>query len=267
MQERWLSPRVLHYGRDQILLECGELDACETYPGGLPKSLRNARSGFKLDPDFEREIGQQDVYTYTKSDLKFLHRSTWSSMIDKYSVTSLTKGEDKLVAISSIAKRRQSLLDDEYLAGLWRKNLPCQLSWSVNNHDPAYFLPLTRPRPYRAPSWSWASVDGQMMSQAWANDDIFLITVSDAGVTPVGADSTGQIKDGFIRLNGRIFLADLVLRSELFRRSRLEPRHFTLRVDSEVFETLYRPDANPEALRGLSVYYLPFQSYVHENTP
>ena len=259
MQERWLSPRVLHYGWDQILWECSELDACETYPGGLPKPLDNARSGFKLDPELIalRDQQQDDV---TVSDMDLWHRNTWDCIVHRYSVTSLTKKEDKLVAISGIAKRMQISFDDEYLAGLWRKNLPSHLLWFVINSGPPRSLTPTRPRPYRAPSWSWASVDGEVLSYGVRNNGI-IITILDAVVTPVGADSTGQIKDGSIRLSGRILPAELV------RPSGPGPRYITVRVDSEVFETYYLHDTNPEALDGLSVYILPIRSYDLDNTP
>ena len=259
MQERWLSSRVLHYGEDQILWECSELDACETYPSGLPKSLHNAVSGFKLDPELIalRDF-QQDGCTESVVDLS--HRSIWSSLVNRYSVTSLTKKEDKLVAISGIAKRMQSLLDDEYLAGLWRKDLPYQLLWSVITNGQARFLAPTRPRPYRAPSWSWASVDEAVSVEGGRCDGI-MITILDAVVTPVGADSTGQIKDGFIRLNGRIFPAELVQCSAQL------PRYMTVRVDSEMFETTCYLDVKPEALGGLSAYLLPIRSYDYKNTP
>ena len=39
VQERLLSPRILHFGRDQIAWECRELEACETFPIGLPAML------------------------------------------------------------------------------------------------------------------------------------------------------------------------------------------------------------------------------------
>lgn len=256
MQERWLSPRVLYYGRDQILWECNELEACETYPGGLPKSLRDWRSGFKLDPDFDIKIGQQDGYTYTESDPDSSYGEKWASIVGKYSVTSLTKGEDKLVAISGIAKRMQGFLNDEYLAGMWRRNLAPQLLWMSHDTKLGKGGLLPRPRPYRAPSWSWASVDGAVnCNEGWY--DGIIVTILDAVVTPVGADSTGQIKDGFIRLNGRILPAELVQRSGLI----------TVRVDSEVFETVYDPDTKAGALGGQSVYVLPIRSSDIEDTP
>lgn len=103
-------------------------------------------------------------------------------------------------------------------------------------------------------------MDGAVAGIGWYTDGI-IITILDAVVTPVGLDSTGQIKDGFIRLNGRIFLAELV------RPSGPGLKYITVRVDSEVFETFYYPDSKLEALGGLSVYLLPIRSYDYENTP
>ena len=44
---------------------------------------------------------------------------------------------------------------DEYLAGLWRKDIEKQLLWFAKSPstEAKYFA-------YRAPSWSWASNDG-----------------------------------------------------------------------------------------------------------
>ena len=253
MQERWLSPRVLHYGRDQLLWECGELDACETYPGGLPKPLRDLRSGFKLDPELLKPLEYRSAIT---SDPDLLYRGLWYEIVAKYSGTNLTKGEDKLVAISGIAKRIQGLLDDEYLAGLWRKNLPFQLLWTVEHRWPGTYLHLTRPRPYRAPSWSWASVDDVVWTRI-ADDGTILTTILDAGVTPIGADSAGQIKDSFIRLNGRIYPAEVVSRPGY------EKIESGLQVNSKDLHGYCMLDTQPP-LGTVNVYYLPIRSYIDE---
>ena len=260
MQERWLSPRVLHYGRDQLLWECRELDACETYPDGLPKPLRNALSGFKLDPEVSRTLGYSGEANATTHDPALLYRDIWNNIVNKYTITSLTKGEDKLVAISGIAKRIQGLLHDEYLAGLWRRHLPSQLLWEVRDRVRMTRLPSARPRPYRAPSWSWAFVDDEVHS-AYETDDGILIAILDAVVTPVGPDSTGQIKDGFIRLNGRIFLV------ELFRDPVLQKTSPKLRMNSEDLGGLFRLDTQFPAIGTTSVYYLPIRSHTYENEP
>ena len=260
MQERWLSPRVLHYGRDQILWECSEFDACETYPDGLPKPLRNQHSGFKLDTELVGPLGYWRQTDAATPDPDLLVRGIWSGIVGRYSVTSLTKGEDKLVAISGIAKRLQGLFDDEYLAGLWRKSLPSQLLWSVERSEVETNLQLTRPRPYRAPSWSWASVDQKVNIWGWSYDGI-LITILDAVVSPVGPDSTGQIKDGFIRLNGRILLAELLITPVL------QKPHADLRMSSEDLKGLCILDTQLQAIDTTAVYFLPIRSHIYENKP
>ena len=48
-------------------------------------------------------------------------------------------------------------MDDEYVAGLWRKSLPTALLWGSD-------WPCSpNPCAYRAPSWSWAAYDGRVL--------------------------------------------------------------------------------------------------------
>ena len=249
MRERWLSPRVLHYGRDQILWECSELDACEAYPDGLPRPLRDRLSGFKLGREFLEHLA------YFEKDMATPY-NLWHSIVEKYSVTSLTKGDDRLVAISGIARRMRGLLDDEYLAGPWRKSLPSQLLWQVHS-ELVTELHHTRPTPYRAPSWSWASVDQRVRFMPEHNGDS-LITILDAGVTPIGPDSTGQIKDGFIRLNGWIFPA------KLRRDPVLQGTHVKLRMNYDDLPALCFLDTQFRAIGTLTVYILPILYYLVE---
>ena len=258
MQERWLSPRVLHYGRDQLLWECSELDACETYPDGLPEPLRNGLSGFKLDAELMGPLGYWRKIDAATPDPDLSFHRIWSDIVWRYSFTSLTKGEDKLVAISGIAKRLQGILNDEYLAGLWGKYLPSDLLWSVEEMETN--LQLARPKPYRAPSWSWASVD-QRVSIWYKSYDVLLITILDAVVIPIGPDSTGQIKDGFIRLNGRLSVA------ELLRMPVLEETYVKLRVSSENLEGLCTLDTKLQAIDTITVYFLPICSDSYKNEP
>jgi hypothetical protein len=83
----------------------------------------------------------------------------------KYSLRRLTFSRDKLVAIQSIANEMLSTYPDsdvpgsdlgEYIpfAGMWVSNLRTELLWRPWNGIPSY-----APE-YRAPSWSWAAVDG-----------------------------------------------------------------------------------------------------------
>jgi hypothetical protein len=72
----------------------------------------------------------------------------------------LTFNEDKLAAISGLARRACQNMRDIYLAGLFKNDLARGLMWK--RADKAV---LRKPKKYRAPSCSWASLDGRV---CWA---------------------------------------------------------------------------------------------------
>jgi hypothetical protein len=81
----------------------------------------------------------------------------WPTLIEMYSECHLTISSDKLVAVSGLARNLQSQTKEQYVAGLWREELELQLCWGVS------FERYTQTAlPYRAPSWSWVSVDSQI---------------------------------------------------------------------------------------------------------
>lgn len=71
---------------------------------------------------------------------------------------------DKLIAFSTIPKTLSR--PGRYLAGLWETDLPCNLLWKVTH----LWFPSSgtvdkrkaKLETYRAPSWSWASADGEV---------------------------------------------------------------------------------------------------------
>jgi hypothetical protein len=80
--------------------------------------------------------------------------------VKKYSRLKLSDGEDKLSALSGLAKHFAEKTMSVYLAGMWRDDLPRSLCWRVKNFASDNFLTQERRRtPYRAPSWSWVSVE------------------------------------------------------------------------------------------------------------
>jgi hypothetical protein len=60
----------------------------------------------------------------------------------------LTKEDDRLIALSGVAQQLQLHLDDEYLAGLWRKDLLNELVWYSS-----FFTKGPRPANYRGMSF------------------------------------------------------------------------------------------------------------------
>lgn len=127
-----------------------------------------------------------------------------------YTKRDLSFSADKLIAFSAIAKTvgRSS----RYLAGLWESELPCNLLWKVYHvwFPIAGDIDKRRPRlsTYRAPSWSWASVDGEVRCDTIELDSSGLelacdvldcqITLSDPFL------EFGAVSQGYITIRGRI---------------------------------------------------------------
>jgi hypothetical protein len=117
----------------------------------------------------------------------------WAKVISVYTTGNLSHEEDKLVAISRLATRFKGLLRDaDYLAGLWKWNIVHQLLWETHPESVRGRTSSQRPKNYRAPSWSWASVDGEIfpwrpIGQAHSEYHVFA-EVLDVNVTTVNND-------------------------------------------------------------------------------
>lgn len=92
----------------------------------------------------------------------------WQRIVQRYSVCDFTFMKDKPVAILGVAEMmstamKTQLLPTAYWAGLWLRDMQCQLTWTVarrglrrNNH---------------APSWSWTSIEGPVQWQ-WPDEEV-----------------------------------------------------------------------------------------------
>ncbi|KAF6834424.1 hypothetical protein CMUS01_06161 [Colletotrichum musicola] len=88
---------------------------------------------------------------------------------------------------------------DTYYAGLWRTKLVQQLCWYVGT---------PQPRPncgYRAPYWSWASVDGGVYLTAVEPAISYWADVVDVKVDIKTDDCTVSITGGSLKVRGCIF--------------------------------------------------------------
>jgi hypothetical protein len=106
--------------------------------------------------------------------------------------------KDKSVAVSGIAKAIQDKFKGlEYLAGLWREDVESQLWWGADGKS------RTRPQSYRAPSWSWASIDSSVRLPIKSSHHFTsFVEILEAVTKPLGTDPTGQVESGFIWLVG-----------------------------------------------------------------
>jgi hypothetical protein len=111
-------------------------------------------------------------------DLRGLFREafieTWMNIIEHFTARDLSKKKDKLPAISALARKASDRQSSDYLAGIWKKDLVYELGWMsfsctlpsressiAQSDDGIHYSHSYISKPlYRAPSWSWASVDG-----------------------------------------------------------------------------------------------------------
>jgi hypothetical protein len=200
LQERVLAPRIVHYCAREIFWECHELQACERFPTGLP-TIQGASNLLN---------GNIFCYHQTTPDRVTRALKKWKEIVSVYSSCALTKEEDKLMAISDIATEMQKMLgNDKYLAGLWRSQLPDGLCWTVLSVGRS-----TRPKTYRAPSWSWTSLDGEVATSphprnSYIKKKLFPApNILDIETTLVDENSCGQISNGFLKIQGKTMLLE-----------------------------------------------------------
>jgi hypothetical protein len=149
LQERLLPPRTLYFGRDQIAWECRQGNGYETLPdqfneGNLAMSPRNF---FALLTEVNPLLDTGNI-------------QIWSFIVQDYTRRRLTVSRDKLVAISGVARILVPVYGTDYVAGLWVKDLLRLLVWyKYSGSSAARDVTMI----YRAPSWSWASVDGSVL--------------------------------------------------------------------------------------------------------
>lgn len=214
VQERLLSPRVLHFGKRQLLWECNQLRACDFYPNGLLAIHRDSASDSTSDKFLKKSV-TTILHGVSDNALTSYHmREAWNDLVQHYTRCNLTISKDKLVAISGIVKRLQPFFKTDYLAGLWRDDLLEQLLWHVESYDGERRDLAGEQRPeYRAPSWSWASIDAPIGPRPnpipgvirLVTTEVHMATIIEAHVTPVTEDATGQIANGYVRLRASLF--------------------------------------------------------------
>jgi hypothetical protein len=155
-QERHLSPRIIHFGRTQIFWECHECLASEVspllakspfHPGALKQTLHEHTME-------QRELsssqsGCNEITPILDDRLYY----SWLAFRRSYSRCSMTREEDKLVALQGIAQQYALATGDQLVAGLWRSRLIQELTWRRERLG----RPARSATIWRAPTWSWAS--------------------------------------------------------------------------------------------------------------
>jgi hypothetical protein len=260
LQERTFSTRIIHFSAQQLFWECMTLEASESYPQHMFKirglthwkdwSLDNwARTG---------GLGPGRQWGPVKTPPEAEPYRIWNILVGHYTASALTKAQDKLIAIGGLALDLQTHFSDkdQYIAGLWRKHLVTQLLWEVD------FLPREHPpNTFRAPSWSWASVDGTVggLKHNVEQDYESLVEVLDVKVTYVNHNITWGVADGFLRLKCMLIkLSEKVALEKDNSDPVGHPRRFKLSIDDHnMRDSLMWFDYNSGPYINCRIYAMP----------
>ncbi|KAF2425565.1 HET-domain-containing protein [Tothia fuscella] len=211
LQERELSTRSIHFAQNQLLWQCKTLKSSSELPwhevqpvdDWMPQPMENF-----VDEDLS-------------DDGPVVTRDRWYMLMEDYMSRLLTEDGDKLPALSGLAQNFQPQMPlGRYLAGLWTNHLPQALLWTTGS---AYgsqnkSSSAKRSTQYRAPSWSFLSIDGTVSyesqrlvphSRPRPDENGGSYSTSDLNVLgfevqPSGTDAYGSIKKASLSLCGKM---------------------------------------------------------------
>ncbi|KAI1151284.1 heterokaryon incompatibility protein-domain-containing protein [Nemania diffusa] len=161
-QERIMSTRILHYTPYGMLWECAQTFWTESpKPEVRINDIYRTNSVGSLDKrqhdilgHIERWFQRRKNIPAEPPDQELLNKAlrAWFHCVTEYSGRDLTHATDKLPAIAALADVFSDGLGD-YLGGIWSRFLSRCLAWEATGVSRKILAE------YRAPSWSWASID------------------------------------------------------------------------------------------------------------
>ncbi|ORY10210.1 heterokaryon incompatibility protein-domain-containing protein [Clohesyomyces aquaticus] len=183
-QERLLSPRVVHFASKELWWECSSSLTCEC-------------------EEYDRTHSNNATIPKTKIYIKGHHQShsqsdtvevdpPWNKIVNEYSEKQFSFQKDIFPALQGLAKRMQRPAGPAYLAGLWEDSLLLDLLWVSRG--------TRRPKEWRAPSWSWASVVGPITMYRRPKALNTVAHIVRVETVPLGEDPFGELKSGILEI-------------------------------------------------------------------
>ncbi|KAG0647242.1 hypothetical protein D0Z07_7017 [Hyphodiscus hymeniophilus] len=233
LQERELSPRILYFTKHTLLFECRKARST----GPLLQELRGPdsdRETFLAPKEYvamnsknRRCLDQPAPEDMTWQSRRSLIRENryldWMNMIEGYSERTLSTPTDKFPGLSGLASEFAYILDDQYVAGLWRRDLARGLCWRWKENTVTHRLSERSSKIMMmnyGPSWSWAKMivpisydlvakgsGGAQLIEPNANLEAFEPHFLHVTTVAEGKDPNGTLVSATIHLEGFIFRA------------------------------------------------------------
>jgi hypothetical protein len=134
--------------------------------------------------------------------------SAWYRLLNRFSTRSLTHQKDCLPAIAGLAKSFQDKLDDQYCAGLWKRDILHGMPWKTGYQNDEFTQAkyFTKARMKissedSGSSWNWITAFSSGLT--WPDDSCrsaITAKLIDIEVYRATADDFGQISGGKLTL-------------------------------------------------------------------
>ncbi|KAF3006917.1 hypothetical protein E8E13_011222 [Curvularia kusanoi] len=208
IQERFLSRRIIHYSRKEVIWEChksfvSELDPDELGSSHFIASIGQRARELKLlihtlpsDSSCYNGTTDNEAASFLTDTYRDSLVSSWRAFRFLYSSCALTYWGDRFVAFKGISQRLEALFRDELVAGLWRSRFIEELCWNVYTQ-----ANLRKDSSWVAPSWSWVSVSGQVSPNRPRQGLVDAARVVDATVR---ARESGELIEATLALQCRL---------------------------------------------------------------
>lgn len=184
VMERMLAPRIVHFTKRQMIWECAsgrQFEAARIVGDQGPGPVANAYDKSVIHKYFHGALQRHlEDASKNKASLwgsinnddddddamkaKVARLESWFLCVSAFSWGSFDTPSDRLHAMGVVASAINDGTMGDYLAGVWSNYIVSGLFWG------RMFSLLTPAPEYRAPSWSWASVDGHVgvNSRTWS---------------------------------------------------------------------------------------------------
>jgi hypothetical protein len=204
LQEWLLSNRIVHFTTDELLWECKALQFCQCQV--------TSQSSTEWEEQMQGQWYRGLYYKKGKGDRGGGYLE-WPQVVRDFTKRQLTIQTDTLPALSGLAAFNKSNAAEDYIAGLWKSELPDAMLWQVSSEK------SERYEDYYAPSWSWASTKGTIdFPHLYGYNKLPLkCKVLKLSAVPATNNPFGPLKSGFIEIKGLVGILSINMERETTR--------------------------------------------------
>lgn len=206
LQERLLSPAVLHFTKREIIWECRTQTIFEH--GSYAKPQDRETKLLLVTGKKKAHNRATTAWNMSRPD-RF---KEWYKLVQIYSAKKLTRSDDRLPAIAGLATRFHEMCESNYLAGIWADDALRGLLWNTGDQIPPTDG-VFEASIWHTPSWSWASIRRPVNYNTSLGDCVAQISVAKIhriDVDTKNPKSFGHVEGGCLEITGLLRPASLL---------------------------------------------------------